>query len=80
MNLGSVSICFVLMVIIATIAYEVLVLHHSLNLFSGLFCALLIEFFLFMIVYLFDSFYTRLIFLSAINVLNLITLGFNWVR
>jgi len=80
MNLGSVSICFVLMVIIATIAYEVLVLHHSLNLFCGLFFALLIEFFLFMIVYLFDSFYTRLIFLSAINVLNLITLGFNWVR
>lgn len=67
MNLGAVSICFVTMVIIATVLYEIFVLYCSINLFIGLSASLILETVFFLVIYYVDSFYIRLIFLSLIN-------------
>lgn len=68
MNLGAVSLCFVSMVIISNILFEIFIVNLSINPFLALFIAFFLECICFYIVYTIDSFFIRLIFLSAINV------------
>jgi hypothetical protein len=66
-NLGAISICFVVMVINFTIIYEIFVLYYRVNLYISLSTVIFLETLFFVLIYYVDSFFVRLILLSFVN-------------
>jgi hypothetical protein len=66
-NLGAISICFVVMVINFTIVYEIFVLFYGINLYISLSSVIFLESLFFALIYYVDSFFVRLVLLSFVN-------------
>ncbi len=69
-NIGFVSLCFVLMTVIGTSMFEIIIAEFKMKAIYGLIFILSLEGFVLFTIYYSESYFIRLIGLSAINVLS----------